>query len=69
MLFRSEDYGEYPSDGENTICLDSTSDHRFVRVGGSSVKTEFGEVYNGLDRDTGNEVMWRVIKANNINQG
>eukprot|EP00826_Nyctotherus_ovalis_P041588 TRINITY_DN4217_c0_g1_i10.p1 TRINITY_DN4217_c0_g1~~TRINITY_DN4217_c0_g1_i10.p1 ORF type:complete len:471 (+),score=115.17 TRINITY_DN4217_c0_g1_i10:148-1560(+) len=51
----------------DTICMDLTSDARFAKVGGTSIKTPFGDVFNGLDRDTGNEVMWRVVKTHGIN--
>jgi len=60
---------DYQSDAEDTMCMDLTSDGRFAKVGGSSMKTAFGDVFNGLDRDTGNEVMWRVIKTSNVDIG
>lgn len=62
-----DDYNDYQSDGElDTICMDLTSDARFAKVGGTSAKTPFGDVFNGLDRDTGNEVMWRVVKTHGV---
>ena len=67
-----EDYTrwtECQSETENeSVCLDLTSDGRFAKVGGASIKTPFGDVYNGFDRDTGNEVMWRVINASKVDQ-
>ncbi len=45
-----------------------SSDGRFSRVGGTSIKTPYGEIYNGFDRDTGNEVMWRVIDGSKVDQ-
>lgn len=43
-----------------------TSDERFARVDSASIKTPLGNIYNGFDRDTGNEVMWRVIDGSKI---
>lgn len=68
-----EDYTrwtEYQSETDNdSLCIDLTSDGRFAKVAGASLKTTLGEIYNGFDRDTGNEVMWRVINVTKVDQG
>lgn len=61
---------EYHSETDNdSLCVDLTSDGRFAKVAGVSTKTSFGEAYNGFDRDTGNEVMWRIINIPKVDQG
>lgn len=61
---------EYQSETDNdSLCVDLTSDGRFAKVAGASFKTPLGDVCNGFDRDTGNEVMWRVINVAKVDQG
>jgi hypothetical protein len=68
-----EDYTrwtEYQSETDNdSLCVDLTSDGRFAKVPSTSLKTTLGEIYNGFDRDTGNEVMWRVINVAKVDKG
>ena len=61
---------EYQSEMEiDTICVDMASDRRFAKVEGAPLQTPLGEIYKGLDRDTGNEVTWRVVNLPNGIQG
>ena len=48
---------------------DLTSDERYAKAQGAPIKTEFGEIHKGFDRDTGNEIMWRVINIAELDKG
>ena len=39
-----------------------------IQVPGSPIRTLNEEIYNGIDRDTGNEIVWRLIKQNKRNK-
>ena len=39
-----------------------------LKISYTPVQTQFGEMYNGIDRETGNEVMWRVIRVGKVDQ-
>ena len=45
------------------------SDERYAKANGVPIKTEFGEIHKGFDRDTGNEIMWRVINIAELDKG
>jgi len=48
---------------------DVTKDGRFAKSGGAPKKHQFGEDYIGFDRDTGLEIIWRVINTEKVDPG